>query len=98
VSKRNTYSDTFTGAADKGIRRILGCSDEDESARKLRRVMLKVINNELTPRQKEIIMLYYFRDEDMVAIGETLGITPQAVSQLMLRARIKMFRILQYYI
>ena len=98
MSKRNTYSDTFTGAADKGIRKILGCDDEDEPARKLRRIMLKVINNELTPRQKEIIMLYYFKDMDTVAIGETLGITPQAVSQLMSRARIKMFRVLQYYI
>lgn len=60
--------------------------------------MLKVINNELTTRQKEIIMLYYFRGEDTVAISENLGISPQAVSQMMSRARMKMFRILQYYI
>lgn len=98
MSKRDTYSDTFTGAADRGIRRIIGCDDDDEPARKLRSIMLKVINNELTTRQKEIIMLYYFRGEDTVAIGEKLGITPQAVSQMMSRARMKMFRILQYYI
>ena len=98
MSKRDTYADSFTGAADKNIRTILGCSDEDEPARKLRRVMLKVINNELTTRQKEIIMLYYFKGRDTVDIGKALGISPQAVSQIMSRARVKMFRILQYYI
>lgn len=98
MSKRNTYADTFTGAADKSIRTILGCDDEDEPAKKLRRVMLKVINNELTTRQKEIIMLYYFKGKDTVDISKALGISPQAVSQIMSRARIKMFRILQYYI
>lgn len=98
VAKRNTYSDTYTGEADKGIRAILGGDDEEDCARRLRRVLLNVINNELTPRQKEIIMLYYFKDKDTVTIGKMLGITPQAVSAVMSRARLRMFRILKYYI
>lgn len=99
MAKRNTYSDTYTGEADKGIRLILeGGSDEEDPARRLRRVLLNVINNELTPRQKEIIMLYYFKDTDIVTIGKRLGISPQAVSAAMSRARLRMFRILKYYI
>ncbi len=99
MSKRNSYSDTFTGEADKGIRMILGCKDEEEeNAQRLRRVLLKVINNELTPRQKEIIMLYYFKDIDIVTISKRLDVSPQAVSAVMSRARMRMFRILQYYI
>ena len=99
MSKRETYSDSFTGAADKGIRAILETSDDEEiPAQRLRRVLLKVINNELTPRQKEIIMLYYFQNKDIVTIGRELGVTPQAVSAAMSRARLRMFRILQYYI
>lgn len=98
MAKRNTYSDTYTGEADKGIRLILGGGDEEDSARRLRRVLLNVINNELTPRQKEIIMLYYFKDADIVTIGRKLGISPQAVSAAMSRARLRMFRILKYYI
>ena len=98
MSKREAYSDTFTGEADRGIRAVLGFDDEDESGRKLRRLLLKVINNELTPRQKEIIMLYYFRDVDIVSISKSLGISPQAVSSIMSLARLKMYKILQYYI
>ncbi len=99
MSRRKSYSDTFTGAADEGIRLILeGKSTEEDSRRKLRKVLLKVINNELTPRQKEIIMLYYFQRMDIVTIGRELGVTPQAVSAAMSRARLRMFRILQYYL
>lgn len=98
MSRRRTYSDTFTGKADEGIRLILeGKTDEDRRSR-LRNVLLKVINNELTLRQKQIIMLYYFQNKDMVCIGRELGVTPQAVSAAMSRARLRMFRILQYYI
>ena len=97
MAKRDTYSDSFTGEADRGIRLILGL-DDDEDGSRVRRVMLKIINNELTPRQKEIIMLYYFKDTDIVSISKRLGVSPQAVSAVMSRARMRMFRILQYYI
>ena len=46
MSKREAYSDTFTGEADRGIRAVLGFDDEDESGRKLRRLLLKVINTD----------------------------------------------------
>lgn len=95
---RESYSDTFTGQADSGIRAILYDKSEDDGVRKLRKLLLNVINNELTPRQKEIIMLYYFQNKDIVTIGRELGVTPQAVSAAMSRARLRMFRILQYYI
>ena len=95
---RERYSDTFTGKADEGIRAILKESDEDDGASKLRKILLNVINNELTPSQKEIFMLYYFKRTDIVTIGKQLGISPQAVSAAMKRARLKMYRILRYYI
>lgn len=98
MPRRESYSDTFTGKADKGIRAILESDSEEESVCRLRRLLLNVINNELTPRQKQIIMLYYFRRVDIVRIGEQLGITPQAVSAAMSRARLRMYRILQYYL
>ena len=60
--------------------------------------MLKVINNELTPRQKEIIMLYYFKNADVAAISEKLGVSQQAVYAAMSRAKKTMYGILKYYI
>ena len=72
---RESYSDTFTGQADSGIRAILYDKSEDDGVRKLRKLLLNVINNELTPRQKEIIVLYYFKRTDIVTISKQLNIT-----------------------
>ena len=57
-----------------------------------------LIQNELTPRQKEVTDMYYFRQMNTKEISEVLEITPQAVCALMSRARLKIFRILKYYI
>ena len=95
---RESYSDTFTGQADSGIRAILYDKSEDDGVRKLKKLLLNVINNELAPRQKEIIVLYYFKRTDIVTISKQLNITPQAVSAAMKRARLRMYRIMKYYI
>lgn len=97
MSNRETYNDAFSGTVDKGIKAILEGKEEDDT-KSLRRIMLKVINNNLTARQKEIIMLYYFKNMKLVDIGKELGITPQAVSAVIARARQRMLRILQNYI
>lgn len=96
--RREAYSDTFTGEADRNIRMLLYGKDEEGNYSRLRKVILNVINNELTPRQKELIMLYYFKESSMSEISEQTGITIQAVSAVISRARLRIFRILQYYI
>ncbi|MDO4862571.1 MAG: sigma-70 family RNA polymerase sigma factor [Ruminococcus sp.] len=96
MPRRESYSDTFTGQADKNIRSILSGGGEEQHTR-LKRILLKVINNELTPRQKEIIVLYYFKNMDTTEISAELGVTPQAVSAARARARLRLVRILQYY-
>ncbi|MBP3242943.1 MAG: sigma-70 region 4 domain-containing protein [Ruminococcus sp.] len=96
MSRRESYSDTFTGRLDQNIRELLEENDTSEGA-KLRRILLKIIKNELTPRQREIIMLYYFKSMDIASIASELDISPQSVSATMSRARLRIFRILQYY-
>ena len=97
MPKLESYSDIFTGEWDSGLRAIIGDADESESRQKLRKILLNVIKNELTPRQNEIIMLYYFKNLDSVQIGKQLGITPQAVSAAMSRAKLRIFRIMKYF-
>lgn len=98
MSKRETYSDSFTGEADKGIRSILGYYTDDQPVVRIKRVLVKVINNELTQKQKEIVMLYYYKNIDTVQIAKQLGVTPQAVSAVLSRARLRIYRILKYYL
>ncbi|MBR0512465.1 MAG: sigma-70 family RNA polymerase sigma factor [Ruminococcus sp.] len=92
------YSDKIRGKEDSGIKRILGYGDKDEKTSRLRSILLKIINNELTPRQKEIIMLYYFKGTDIASISERLDVSQQAVYAAMARARNKIYSILKYYI
>ena len=94
---RNTYSDTFTGEADENIRAIL-FDDDNRQSEHLKRMLVRVVQNELTPRQKEVIEMYYFRRMNISEISRFLEITPQAVSAVMSRARLRIFRILKYYV
>ena len=98
MSKRETYSDSFTGEADKGIRSILGYDTVDQPVVRIKRVLVKVINTELTQKQKEIVMLYYYKNIDTVQIAKRLGVTPQAVCAVLSRARLRIYRILKYYL
>lgn len=93
MPRRESYSDTFTGEIDSNIRRILCERSEESSARS---ILLNVIKNDLTPRQREIVTLYYFKGRDTTEIAGMLGISPQAVSAAMARGRKRILRIMQY--
>ena len=96
MTRRKRYSDKITGEIDKNIRALIEIRSNESSVSRLKRILLNVINNELTSRQKEIIMLYYFKGLDTVTIARQYGITPQAVSAIMSRARKRMYRIMKY--
>ena len=85
------------GATDRRLRKLLEES-ESESADKIKRNLVKIIKNELTSRQSQIIMLYYFKEMNINEIAQTLDISPAAVSVTMKRARNKLFNILKYII
>ncbi len=90
-----SYSDDFTGRPDERIRALLDAPDD--SGKRIQKILLKVINNELTARQKEIVVLYYYKNMTTVEIAAALGISQQAVSAVLVRARNRIFRVLQYY-
>lgn len=98
MSRRCTYKDECSGDTDRKLLLLLGENDgeSDELRTKLKKILLNVIKNELTPRQKEIIMLYYFKKKNIVEIAALTGVSPQAVSAAMKRARLTMFRYLKY--
>lgn len=87
--------DFFQGDFDEEFRRILE-KDIASPQSKIKKIMLKAIKNELTARQSEIIMLYYFKGMNISEISKKLGITHSAVSITMKRARNRLFRILKY--
>lgn len=85
------------GDTDRNLRELLE-GNESESADKIKRNLVKIIKNELTSRQSQIIMLYYFKEMNINEIAQMLDISPAAVSVTMKRARNKLFNILKYII
>lgn len=96
MPRRVTLNSEF-GATDRRLRKLLE-ENESESADKIKRNLVKIIKNELTSRQSQIIMLYYFKEMNINEIAQTLDISPAAVSVTMKRARNKLFNILKYII
>lgn len=68
-----------------------------ELVEKVKKSMLKIIKNELTPRQKQIIMLYYYERLGVSEIAERLGVVPSTVSRTIKKAREKIYKFLKYY-
>ena len=69
------------GATDRSLRKLLE-ENESESADKIKRNLVKIIKNELTSRQSQIIMLYYFKEMNINEIAQTLDISPAQCQQL----------------
>jgi RNA polymerase sigma factor (sigma-70 family) len=53
---------------------------EDRQERLMPRLM-EIIDNELTPKQREAVILYFFGQKTQEEIGQIMGISHQVVSQ-----------------
>lgn len=67
-----------------------------EQIRKVKSAMMKVIKNELTPRQRETIALYYYKEMGVSEIADKLGLAPSTVSRTIKRARDNIYKFLKY--
>ena len=58
--------------------------------------LLRVINNELTPRQKQVLDLYFFEEKSPVQIARELEIHRSTALRTLRRAENRVRRFLQY--
>ncbi len=70
--------------------------DNSEQLERLRRNLKRVRRAELTPRQAEMVHLYYDLGLSMPQIAAQLGITKSSVSRTLARGRKRLKRYLQY--
>lgn len=91
--RKRSFMESTTGEVDQYIRHLF-CEDTPNNTGK---ILLNIIKNDLTARQKKIIMLYYFKEQTIPEIAQSQGISHQAVSALISRARKRIFRYMQYY-
>ncbi len=64
---------------------------------KVKHAMNEIIKNDLTKRQKQIIVMYYYKDMKMQDIADELNINVSTVSRTLNRARNSIFKKMQYY-
>ncbi len=98
MATRFTFDERFDGAkSDDAITELLGMKSGETDHRKLKRILLNVIKGELTENQQKMVIMYYFRNMKLQEIADETGVTFQAVSATLARARNRLYRVLKYY-
>ena len=75
---------------------LFGESDNREQQARLLRNLRRATEQELTPRQRQIVELYYEEGLPVTRIGDLLGVTPSTVSRTLRRAKDRLRRYLEY--
>ena len=74
---------------------LMGEDNEEEQAA-LRRRLAGALREELTPRQQEVLSLYYRGTMNLAQIGAALGVRPSTVSRTLRRGEDRLRRCLRY--
>lgn len=70
--------------------------DSSERLDRLRRNLRRAREQELTPRQRQMLALYYNQGMNIPRIAEELGVNRSTVSRTLRRARDRLYRCLRY--
>lgn len=70
--------------------------DNSERLERLRRNLRQARERELTPRQRQMLELYYDQGMNIPQIAEELGVNRSTVSRTLRRARDRLYRCLRY--
>ena len=70
--------------------------DNSEQLERLRRNLRRAREQELTPRQRQMLELYFDRGMNMPQIAQALGLNRSTVSRTLRRARDRLYRCLRY--
>ncbi len=72
-------------------------ADNARQLRQMKQLLVLVMQKELTPRQREILDLYYYEGLNTVEIADRLGVNKSTVSRTKQRGLSTIRRFLQYY-
>ena len=90
----DTRASEWIGDLTVGNRQNAG--DNSERLERLRRNLRQARERELTPRQRQLVSLYYDQGMNIPQIAEELGLNRSTVSRTLRRARDRLYRCLRY--
>ena len=71
-------------------------ADNSERLERLRRNLRQARERELTPRQRQLVDLYYDQGMNIPQIARELGLNRSTVSRTLRRAKARLYRCLRY--
>lgn len=90
----NRRNNEFEGDMAAYMRSI--APDNDETIERLKRNLRIARREELTPRQRQVLQLYFEQEMTMEQVAQRLGITKSTVSRTIARAKSRLRRCLRY--
>ena len=78
-----------------GLSALMG-EDHSREQRDLRKKLLRAMEEELTPRQRQMMILYYRDGRTIPQIGAELGVARSTVSRTLKRGEARLRRCLRY--
>ena len=83
-------------AADMALYSMQMASDNSKEISRLKRNLLRALQEDVTPRQRQTLLLYYSDGLNMREIGERLGVDKSTVSRTIKRGERRLRRCLRY--
>lgn len=85
-----------TYAADMAVYARQMSSDNSKEISRLKRNLIRALQEDVTPRQRQTLLLYYSDGLNMREIGERLGVDKSTVSRTIKRGERRLRRCLRY--
>ena len=90
------YSKGSAYAADMAVYARAMAPDNSAQLTRLRRNLLRALQEDVTPKQRQALLLYYSQGLNMREIGERLGVDKSTVSRTIQRGERRLRRCLRY--
>ncbi len=71
-------------------------SDNSGEISRLKRNLLRALKEDVTPKQRQLLLMYYGQGLNMREIGEQLGVDKSTVSRTIKRGEKRLLRCLRY--
>ncbi len=83
-------------AADMAVYARQISSDNSQEISRLKRNLIRALREDVTPKQRQMLLLYYGDGLNMREIGEKLGVDKSTVSRTIKRGERRLQRCLRY--
>lgn len=71
-------------------------ADNSQEISRLKRNLIRALREDITPRQRQALLLYYAEGKNMREIGEDLGVDRSTISRTIKRGERRLQRCLRY--